>query len=65
MAAIKQNPIKKILAQGMIRMTIRRELKALNPVEKVAVLRETRELVIKDLKRAKEEVEELKEALNI
>lgn len=65
MAAIKQNPIKKILAQGKIRFRIHRELKSLNPVEKVAVLRETRNLVIKDLKRAKEEVEELKEALNI
>ena len=65
MDKIKQNPVKKVLAQAKIRLLIRRELKILNPVEKVAVLRETRDLVIKDLKRAKEEVEELKEALNI
>lgn len=59
---MSQNPIKKALTEAKIRMTIRKGLKDLNVYEKVAVLRETRDLVIKDLKRAKEEVEEIEEA---
>jgi len=62
---IGQNSTKKFFACMSIRKHIRNELKHLSPCEKVAVLRETRDLVIKDLMKAKEEVEELREALNI
>jgi len=65
MEKIRQNPVKKFLAAESIRRSIRFELKHLNPSEKVAVLKETRDLVIKDLVRAKEEVKELEEALNL
>lgn len=59
---IGENPIRRTLTEVRIKMTIRKELKKLTPVDKVAALRATRDLVIKDLKRAKEEIEEIEEA---
>ena len=50
---IGENPIRRTLIEIRIRMTIRWELKKLAPL--------TRDLVIKDLQRAKEEVEEIEE----
>ncbi len=62
---IVDNPIREKLAEIRIRMTVRREIRKLTPYDKVVALRATRDLIIKDLQRAKEEVEELEEALDI
>lgn len=59
-----ENPIKEAWTAARIRHFIRNEMKRLNPKEMVAVLRETRDLTMKDLKRAKEEVAELEEVLD-
>lgn len=60
---IGENPIRRTLTEIRIRMTIRWELKKLAPVDKVVALRATRDLIIKDLQRAKEEVEEIEEEM--